>query len=75
MLIYFCAVGLTKPVILENGTMDVEFYFNEVLPIALEYGDQMFGSDWTYQQDGGRPRTHCLTQEWCVKNFPDFISK
>lgn len=70
-----CAEGLTTPVILENGTMDAEVYINDVLPIALECGDKMLGSDWTYQQDGARPHTHRLTQEWCVENFPDFISK
>ncbi|CAF5204098.1 unnamed protein product [Rotaria magnacalcarata] len=70
-----CAEDLTTPVILENGTKDAEVYINEVLPIALECGDRMLGSDWTYQQDGARPHTHRLTQEWCAENFPDFISK
>ncbi|CAF3169579.1 unnamed protein product [Rotaria sp. Silwood2] len=70
-----CAAGLTTPVILENGTMDAGVYINEVLPIALECGDKMLGSDWTYQQDGARPHTHHLTQEWCAKHFPDFIPK
>jgi len=68
-----CAEGFTTPVILENGTMDAEVYINEVLPIALECGDKMLGSDWTYQQDGAKPHTHHLTQEWCTKHFPDFI--
>ncbi|CAF2039511.1 unnamed protein product [Rotaria magnacalcarata] len=70
-----CAEDLTTPVILENGTKDAEVYINEVLPIALECGDRMLGSDWTYQQDDARPHTHRLTQEWCAENFPDFISK
>ncbi|CAF3639840.1 unnamed protein product [Rotaria socialis] len=70
-----CVEGLTTPVILENGTIDAEVYINDVLPIALKCGDKMLGSDWTYQQDGARPYTHRLTQEWCVENFPDFISK
>ncbi|CAF1369238.1 unnamed protein product [Rotaria sp. Silwood1] len=68
-----CAEGLTTPIILENGMMDAEVYINKVLPIALECGDKMLGSDWTYQQDGARPHTHHLTQEWCAKHFPDFI--
>ncbi|CAF3455577.1 unnamed protein product [Rotaria socialis] len=59
--------------ILENGTMDAEVYINEVLPIALECGDKMLGDDCTYQQDGARPHTHNLTQEWCAMHFPDFI--
>ncbi|CAM2725078.1 unnamed protein product [Rotaria socialis] len=67
-----CAEGLTTPVILENGTMDVEVYINEVLPIALECGNRMLGSDWTYQQNGARPHTHRFTQEWCAENFSDW---
>ncbi|CAF1940983.1 unnamed protein product [Rotaria magnacalcarata] len=58
-----CAEGLTTSVILENGTMDAEVHINEVLPIALECGDRMLGSDWSYQQDGARPHPHRLTQE------------
>ncbi|CAF3681109.1 unnamed protein product [Rotaria socialis] len=68
-----CADSLTTLVILENGTMDAEVYINEVLPIALECGDKMLGDDCTYQQDGARPHTHNLTQEWCATHFPDFI--
>ncbi|CAF3122126.1 unnamed protein product, partial [Rotaria socialis] len=42
-----CADGLRTPVKLENGTMDAEVYINEVLPIALECGDndKMLGDD------------------------------
>ena len=70
-----CAKGLTTAVIFENGTMNAEVYINEVLPIALECGDKMLGSNWTYQQDSARPHIHYLTQEWCAKHFHDFISK
>ena len=70
-----CAKGLTTPVIFENGTIDAEVYINEVLPIALECGDKMLGSNWTYQQDGAKPHIHNLTQEWCTKRFHNFIFK
>ena len=70
-----CAKGLTTPVIFENGTMNAEVYINEVLPIALECGDKMLGSNWTYQQDGAKPLIHHLTQEWCAKYFHNFIFK
>ena len=55
--------------------MNVEVYINKVLSIALACGDKMLGSNWTYQQDSARPCIHHLTQEWCAKHFPDFISK
>ena len=70
-----CAKGLTTPVIFEKETINAEVYVNEALPIALEWGDKMLGSNWTYQQDSARPHIHYLTQEWCAKHFPDFISK
>ena len=66
-----CAKGLTTPVIFGNGTTNAEVYINEVLPIALECGDKMLGSNSTYQQDSARPHIHYLTQE----DFHDFISK
>ena len=46
-----CAKHLTTPVIFENETMNAKVYINEVLPIALECGDKMLGSNWTSQQD------------------------
>ena len=44
-----CAKGLTTEVIFENETMNAEVYIKEVLPIALECGYKMLGSNWTYQ--------------------------
>ena len=75
VLLGACAKGLTTPVIFENETMNAEVYIIEVLPIVLECGDKMFGSNWTYQEDSARSHIHHLTQEWCAKHFPDFISK
>ena len=70
-----CAKCLTTPVMFENKTMNAEVYINEVRPIALECDNKMLGSNWTYQQDGARSHIHHLSQEWCAKHFPDFISK
>ena len=70
-----CAKGLTTPVLFKNETMNAEVYINEVLPTALECGDKMLESNWTYQQDSARLHILHLTQEWCAKHFPDFVSK
>ena len=70
-----CAKSLTTPDIFENETIDAEVYINEILPIALECGDKMLESNWTYQEDSTTPHIHHLAQEWCAKHFPDFISK
>ena len=70
-----CSKGVTSLVILDKGTTDHEKYIREVLPVAIKYGNKMFGDDWTYQQDGATPHTHELTQQWCKNNFPSFIDK
>ena len=70
-----CAKSSTALVVFENETMNAEVYINEVLPIALECGNKMLGSNWTYQHNSARPHLHHLTEEWCAKPFPNFISK
>ena len=63
-------VCVTPLVILDKGTIDHERYIREVLPVVINYGNKMFGDDWTYQQDGATSHTHELTQQWCKNNFP-----
>ncbi|CAF4756340.1 unnamed protein product, partial [Rotaria socialis] len=46
-----CSKGLTPLVILDEGTVDHTVYIEKVLPVALKYGNQFFGSDWVFQQD------------------------
>ncbi|CAF1212118.1 unnamed protein product [Rotaria magnacalcarata] len=70
-----CSEGLSVPVIFEDESMDAQRYIDEVLPIALECGNEMLGEHRTYQQDGARPRIHYLSQKWCVGHFSSFISK
>ena len=70
-----CSKGVSPLIIFEKGTVDHERYIKEVLPVALKFGNDMFGNDWTFQQDGAKPHTHAKSQEWCTKNFPSFIDK
>jgi len=70
-----CSKGVSPLVIFEQGTVDHERYIKEVLPVALKYGNHVFGNDWTFQQDGAKPDTHHLTQQWFHDNFPGFIDK
>ena len=58
-----CSKGLTPLVIFDKGTVDHARYIKEVLPVALKYGNKVFGNVWTFQQDGVRPHTHHLTQQ------------
>ncbi|CAM2718409.1 unnamed protein product [Rotaria socialis] len=48
---------------------------NYVLPVALKYGNEMFGNDWIFQQNNATPHTNILTQQWCQEHFPTFIDK
>ena len=70
-----CSKGVSPLVIFENGTVDHSRYIQEVLPVALEYGDKVFENQWTFQHDNGKPPVHHLTQQWCRDNFPSFIDK
>jgi inhibitor of nuclear factor kappa-B kinase subunit alpha len=68
-----CSKGVSPLVIFENGTVDHSRYIQEVLPVALEYGNKVFRNQLTFQQDGAKPHVHHLTQQWCRDNFPSFI--
>jgi hypothetical protein len=62
-------------VIFEKDTADQDRYIKEVLPIALKFGNKVFGNDWVFQQDHAKPHTHEETQDWCTKNFPSSMDK
>ena len=59
--------------ILDEGTVDHAIYIKKVLPAALKYRNQVYGSDWVFQQDRVWPQSHHLTQQWYRDNFPSFI--
>ncbi|CAF0803011.1 unnamed protein product [Didymodactylos carnosus] len=58
-----CSEGVTPLVILDNGTVNHQQYIDEVLPVALKYGNNVFGDDWTFQQDGAKPHIRQLSQK------------
>ncbi|CAF3081974.1 unnamed protein product [Rotaria sp. Silwood2] len=70
-----CSKGVTPLVIFDEGTLDHQRYIKEVLPVAKNYGNRVFGNNWTYQQDGAKPHVHHLSQQWCKDNFPNFIDQ
>ena len=51
--------------IFDEGSVDQSCYIKNVLPVALKYGNEVFGDNWIFQQDGANPNRHHLTQEWC----------
>ena len=68
-----CSKGISLLVIFEEGTVDHARYIQEVLLVALKYGNKAFGNDWTLQQDEATPHIHQLTHQWCQEHFPLFI--
>ena len=71
-----CSKSVSPPFsVFEDGTMDHDRYMKEVLPVALKFGNDTFGIDWTFQQDSAKSHIHAKSQEWCVKHFSCFIDK
>ena len=58
-----CSKGIFPLVIFQNDTLDHDQYIKEMCPVALKYGNDMFGDDWTFQQDDARPHIHEKPQE------------
>ena len=48
---------MTPLVIFDEGSVDHDRYIREVLSVVAEYGDEMFGDNWTSQQDNATPHT------------------
>ncbi len=44
-----CFKGVTPLVIFDRGTVYHEEYIENVLPIALKYGNKTFGEHWKFQ--------------------------
>ena len=70
-----CSKGVTPLVVFDEGSVDHDRYIREVLPVAADFGAKMFGDNWTFQQDGAKPHTRHLSQQWCRDNLPSFFDK
>ena len=62
-------------VIFEDGTIDHDRCIKEVLLVALKFGNDMLGTDWTFQPDSAKAHIHAKSQKWCDKHCPCFIDK
>ena len=69
-----CSKGTTSLVIFNEDTVDHAVYMEKVLPVALKYGNEVFGGDWIFEENGAKPHSHYLTQQWCRDNFVTFIN-
>ena len=57
-----CPKGITSLVILNEETVDHAVYIEKALAVASKYGNEVLGSDWSFQQDDPTPHSHYLTQ-------------
>jgi hypothetical protein len=53
---------VTPLVILDKVTVHHERYIGDVLPVAHKYGSNVFGDDWTCQQDGAVSHAQALSK-------------
>jgi hypothetical protein len=70
-----CSEGIYPLVIFDEGTVDHTQYIEEMLPIALKYGNKVFGNYWAFQQDRARPHIYHLTRQQCQDNFQHLSTK
>ena len=68
MKIFLKSYDMARSLLKKSSTIDYsgqryDRYIREVLPVAIKYGNKVFGDDWTYQQDNATLHTHNLTQE------------
>jgi transposase len=70
-----CDQGVTRPVVIEEGTIDSNRYIANILPVALKDGKKMLGDQFTYQQDNAKPHADKKTQLWCKNHFFNFWTK
>ncbi|CAF4679245.1 unnamed protein product, partial [Rotaria magnacalcarata] len=56
-----CSKGVSPTVMSDEGTIDHDRYIREVLAVALKYGNDILGTDWTFPQDSAKIHIHHLT--------------
>ena len=44
-----CSKGLSPLVIIENNKLNSNQYIQKILPVAVKFGNNHFGNDWTFQ--------------------------
>ncbi|CAF1247066.1 unnamed protein product [Didymodactylos carnosus] len=67
-----CYDGITRPIIIEQGTINHQRYINDIFPIALKDGRKLMGDQFTFQQDSAPAHKDHHTQAWCKDHFWDF---
>ena len=70
-----CYEGVTRPVIIEQGTINHQQCVQKILLLALKDGQRLMGDQFIFQQDGAPAHKNHNTQKWCYENFWEFWPK
>lgn len=57
-----CSEGVARLVILDEGAINHAVCIEKGLSVVLKYGNQIFSSDWVFQQNGAKSHSPYLTQ-------------
>lgn len=61
---------------LKGETIDSNYYKRRILPFAKREGNRLCGTNkWVFQQDGAKPHTAKISQNYCRNNLHLFITK
>ena len=67
-----CSKGLTPLIILGEGTVDHRRYIDEILLVALKYGNEGFGDNWTFDRGCCQATYACLNSRMVPDEFSIF---
>ena len=67
-----CSMGLTPLIILDEGTMDHRRNMDEILQVALKYGNESFGDNWTFDRGWCQVTYACLNSRMVPDEFSIF---
>ena len=67
--------GVTRPVIIEQGTINHQQYIQKILPLALKDGQRLMGDQFIFQQDGAPAHKDHNTPKWWYEYCWDFWPK
>ena len=70
-----CSKSITPLAILDERTVDHSCCVRKIHPIALKYGNKVFGNDWIFQQDDPKLCQHYFTHRCRRNSSPSFIDK
>ena len=67
-----CSMGLTPLIILDEGIMDHRRDMDEILQVALKYGNESFGDNWTFDRGWCQATYACLNSRMVPNEFSIF---